>query len=211
MVTESNGRNEDRRADPVARLVVAGSPIPDAEALIRRYCGLPDESGERQVWGYHYFDARPSAADDEVTPEDVSAAAVLNMRFARATLEGLLAARGVIREGLERLPIDLSIEEASDEELDVIDDLLAGLCDGTGPYAFKIPEATRAQISKVLHRKRPRLIPLYDRIIADRYAFGLGDKKLGRGRGFLEAVRDDLRLDDNRRTLGYPGEARARP
>jgi hypothetical protein len=178
-------------------LVSAGSPISDAYELIRRYCGLTDPLGTRQVWGYEYFDARPSLAQDEITPEDVAATAALNMRFTRESLEGFLAARDVIRDGLGSLPNDVSLEDASDELLQAIEDLMVGLCEGEGPFAFKIPGAGRAQVSKVLHRKRPRLIPLYDRVISERYAFGRGEKKFGRGLDLLFSLREDLCLEPN--------------
>lgn len=182
-------------------LVSAGTPIPQAFPLIRRYCGLPDERGNREVWGYEYFDARPSQAEDEVTPEDVAATAALNMRFSRETLEGFLAARDVIWDGLRGLPRDLSLEHASDGHVELIEDLLRGLCEGEGSFAYKIPGGARAQVSKVLHRKRPKLIPLYDRVVSERYGFGLGDKRFGRGKDLINAIRDDLRKESNSRAL----------
>lgn len=182
-------------------LVSAGTPIPQAFSLIRRYCGLPDEGGKREVWGYEYFDARPSQAENEVTPEDVAATAALNVRFGRETLEGFLAARDVIRDALRGLPCDQSLEGASAGHVELIDDLLRGLCEGEGAFAYKIPGAARAQVSKVLHRKRPKLVPLYDRVVSERYAFGFGDKRFGRGKDLINAIRDDLRDESNSRVL----------
>jgi hypothetical protein len=182
-------------------LVSAGTKIPDAYEHIRRYCGVRDRSGTRQVWGYEYFDARPTLAENEVTPEDVAATAALNMRFTRNSLEGFLDARDVIRHGLGSIPPDVSLEDASDELVGAIEDLMLGLCEGEGPFAFKIPGAGRAQVSKVLHRKRPRLIPLYDRVISERYAFGLGEKRFGRGSDLLLSLREDLRLEQNAQAL----------
>jgi hypothetical protein len=178
-------------------LVSAGSTISNAYEHIRRYCGLTDPLGTRQVWGYEFFDARPSPAQDEITAEDVAATAALNMRFTRESLEGFWGARDVVRDGLGSIPSDVSLEDASDELLQTIEDLIVGLCDGEGPFAFKIPGAGRAQVSKVLHRKRPRLIPLYDRVISERYAFGKAEKKFGRGIDLLFSLRDDLCLDAN--------------
>lgn len=182
-------------------LVSAGTNIPDAYEHIRRYCGLTDRSGTRQVWGYEYFDARPTLAEDEVTPEDIAATAALNMRFTRDSLEGFLAARDVIRDGLRSISPTVSLEDASDELIQAIEELLLGLCEGQGRLAFKIPGAGRAQVSKILHRKRPRLIPLYDRVISERYAFGLGEKKFGRGIDLLLSLREDLRLEQNAQAL----------
>lgn len=182
-------------------LYSAGTNIPDAYEHIRRYCGLADQSGARQVWGYQYFDARPTLAENEITPEDVAATAALNMRFTRHSLEGFLAARDVIHDALGSIPPDVSLEDASDELIQVIEELLLGLCEGQGRFAFKIPGAGRAQISKVLHRKRPRLIPLYDRVISDRYAFGLGEKRFGRGSDLIFSLRGDLQREQNARAL----------
>ena len=44
--------------DRLPALTVACREIPDAEDLIRTYCGLPAEDGTRQVWEYEIFDAR---------------------------------------------------------------------------------------------------------------------------------------------------------
>jgi hypothetical protein len=189
-------------------LISAGSPIPDALTLIRRYCGLAT-GASRELWGYEYFDARPSQAQDEVTPEDLSTTAALNMRFSRECLEGFMSARDIIRAGLAGLPADLSLESAGQAHLERIEDLMKGLCQGEGPFGFRIPDATRAHVSKVLHRKRPRLIPLYDRLVSERYARGLNSKEAGRGVELLRAIRDDMADAGNRDVLARVQESLA--
>ena len=59
-------------------LWAAGAPIPDAEALIRRYCGLPGPHGDAETWGYAFYEARPSPPGNEVTA-DTSFDARVNM------------------------------------------------------------------------------------------------------------------------------------
>lgn len=78
-MTESHGR----------ALRAAGKPIPDAESLIRRYCGL-DGGG---TWAYAYYDALPPAARYDVGPGDVLPAAALHSGLRHADLAWFAARR----------------------------------------------------------------------------------------------------------------------
>ncbi len=187
--------------DSSPTLVIGGREISDPLESIRRYCGLPFGAGESEVWGYEYYDAQPSDSNGEVTAEDLMATAALNMRFTRGCLEGFIRARPIVGEGLAQLSPELALEDALDDQLQIIEDLHQGLAQGTGPFAWKIDGADRALISKVLHRKRPRLIPLYDRATSERYAAGLGDKKFGKGIDLLKAMRTDMADPKNNEAL----------
>src|SRR3546814_70870 len=58
-----------------------------------------------------------------------------------------------------------------------------------------------ALLSKVAHRKRPRLVPIWDRAVADRYEQGARGPRNNAWRSFVAAFSDDLRDDRNREQL----------
>ena len=182
-------------------LWVAGSAIPDAESLIRSFCGLPGPDGTAITWDYAYYDARPSAPGDDVTPEDVNAAAAFGFRVTRPVLEGFDRARPHIAAVLRELPSDLPFEDADDNVLETIERLFAGIVTDDESSDLAIPGSDRTIVGAVLHRKRPRLIPLYNRSIVDRYALAHKDKSQGRGVNLLRNMRTDLQDPRNAEAL----------
>lgn len=184
-----------------ADLLVAGTFVSGAESLIRRYCGLPDDDGTVATWDYLYYDARPSSPGDDIAPEDVNAAASFGLRVTRDSLEGFNRLRADIAAVLRALPRDVSFEAASDEVLLVIENLMSDLVTGEGSSGMRIPGSDRTLVAAVLHRKRPRLIPLYNRAISDRYALGLKDKAQGRGVNLLLNMREDMNDPRNANAL----------
>lgn len=137
-------------------LVVAGAPIEGAEGAIGRYCGIGGE-----VWAYAYFDALPAPPGPGFARADVTAAAALHAGLSKADLEWFVRRAGDLAAVLGTLPDGPGLE-AVDEP--VLEGLAAvqELVDEGG--------ATLSLISKVLHRRRPRLVPIYERATARRYA-----------------------------------------
>ena len=95
---------------------------------------------------------------------------------------------------LDQLSPDLALEEASDHDLQVLGQLYAGIDEG------ELHGASGTTLAKILHRKRPALIPLYDKQVGSCYQHGVGapvPTKKGRRWDvfmplFAGAVRDDL-------------------
>lgn len=89
------------------------------------------------------------------------------------------------------MPNDATLAQADDD-----------LVDHLGRLA-DIPGPGMALLSKVLHRKRPHLIPLVDRHILDWYRPVTGQRTAGAGwRPLIEALRHDLGHPENRLVLG---------
>lgn len=173
---------------PVSKLVVGGRTVPHAGALVRRYCGLPDSDGRVERWGYAVFDAVPSSASDAVDAIDLGAIAALGVRLSQSMLDAVLGSASALGSAIASIPPDLSLEDAGDADLEAVRRAFADLSHADGPLR-DVPIAVTA---KLLHRKRPRLVPPYDRSIADWYGDALGDRRSGKWPEILEVLRGDL-------------------
>ena len=143
---------------------VGGRDVPDALDRIRRYCGLTWSGGSPETWAYRYFDLVPSESPDEVTPVDVLAAAALHPGLSRSDLAFFMDRADDLSGWLRSVPADAELRTADS-------DLLAHL-DALAEY----DGASLTLLSKVLHRKRPSLIPLLDRHIIDWYRPVTGER-----------------------------------
>jgi len=176
---------------------VGGRDIPDALDRIRRYCGLPWSGGSPETWAYKYFDLVPSESPDEVTPVDVLAAAALHPGLSRSDLAFFVDRADDLSGWLRRVPVDAELRSADSELLAHLDALI------------DFDDVSITLLSKVLHRKRPSLIPLLDRHIIDWYRPVTGERSatlawapiiramqhdlIGDGNGSLSAIADALR------------------
>lgn len=141
-------------------LVVAGSPLVGAEDLVRRYCGLPWSGGEDETWAYRYFELVHDVDPDRVAPVDVLTAAALHPGLRQADLAWFWRHQDQCSRLLAELPAGTDLARASRPDLRALQALPAFL-DGT--------EVELSLLTKVLHRKRPRLVPMLDRALVDRY------------------------------------------
>jgi hypothetical protein len=85
------------------------------------------------------------------------------------TLRGYYALqtqRGHLETWLPAIPLDADLSNASDADLGSIGELF-GILDGPG-----IPDVRGTILAKILHRKRPAFIPLYDENIRRCYQDG---------------------------------------
>jgi hypothetical protein len=119
------------------------------------------------AWAYPAYDARsdPNRIDDA----DLLAPVLLNVN--RLTLEayyGLQEQRTRMQECLAAIPEDAELTSAGDDDLEPIR-LLFGVLDDPG-----IPGVQGTILAKILHRKRPGLIPLYDERVRRCYQVGQG-------------------------------------
>ena len=164
-------------------LVLAGRQVEHVWDRLSRYCGLPWSGGPAETWAYPYFDAiEATNAADEVLPVDVVATAALHPGLSRADLAFFWEQADRVAELLSSLPRDLVLRDANDEQLDHLGEL-AGWEDAP-PLSL---------VSKVLHRKRPGLIPLVDRELLDWYRPITGERSaVGAWPGLLVALRSDL-------------------
>jgi hypothetical protein len=159
-------------------LVAGGMRIEDAGELVRRHLGL---SSPPETWAAPLFDERPPTNRMSVETTDLLAAAALGVRITKSSLEGFAAAKPTLDAVVRRLPTDVGLDQADDALLAEVSEALTGT-------ALE-PTLT----AKLLHRVRPRLVPPYDRAIADCYARAAGDRDAGRPPGLLARMRADLR------------------
>lgn len=140
------------------RIVAAGRDVPDASDRIRRYCGLPWSGGPPETWAWHYYDAVPTHEDDVVSAVDVVCTAALHPGLSRQDLAWFHDHDGDLADWISRISPGTELSELAPDEVEHVASLVEDL-----------PGPSVALASKVLHRKRPRAIPLLDRHILDWY------------------------------------------
>ena len=162
-----------------AELVLGGVPSPSALDHLRRYCGLPWSGGSPETWAFHYFDV-VETDPDRLDPIDVVSAAALHPGVSRADLTFFHDRRQDIESWLDGIPWHRQLAD-SDDHIP-----LNELVD------FGAPSFTL--LTKVLHRKRPRFVPMVDRHVLDRYRPTTGERRaLPAWPRLIDALREDLR------------------
>lgn len=162
-------------------LVVGGRPVRRAWDNLLRYCGLPWSGEAPETWAYRYYDL-VETEPDLVGPVDVLAAAALHPGLSRADLTYFSDHAERLSNWVASLPRDVRLRDSSDDVIGQMAELTAW---------EDAPSV--ALLSKVLHRKRPELIPLVDRHVLDWYRPITGERSAaGAWRPLLEALRADL-------------------
>lgn len=135
-----------------ATLVVGGMRVDRAAArsFARRY--LDPDTG----WAYPAYDGYdPARARGPLVDTDFLAPVLLNVRLSIATYRNLLQVQSELQEKLDRLP-NHSLLQATGQDIELVADLYSVI------DADRTHGARATTLSKVLHRKRPDLVPLYD-------------------------------------------------
>jgi len=146
------------------------------------------------VWAYPYFDAVDLGDPDAVSAVDVVCSAALHPGLSREDLEFFLRRRVNLGAWLASVPLSVGLADATSELVAQVVGL-AGLADGVG----------LSLLSKVIHRKRPALVPMLDRDIVDWYRPVTGLRGAAAWPSLVEAVRSDLADDNSRRVLAAIG------
>jgi Family of unknown function (DUF6308) len=123
---------------------------------------------QRQGWAYPAYDGFDTArANGPLGDSDLLAPVLLNIQhLSITTYQQLQDVRPRLQELLDRIPLEQSLVDTDDDDLEILGELF-GVVDNHG-----IKGAKGAVISKVLHRKRPAFIPLYDRQVGAVYLDG---------------------------------------
>lgn len=162
-------------------LYAAGRVIPDGVDRIRRYCGLEWSGGPPETWAWPYYDAVPTRHDDIVEPTDVVCAAALHPGLGRADLAFFHERGDELSEWLQALPSDSPLWEVGGDVVAHVAHL-----------ADRFAEVSISLLSKVLHRKRPHLIPLLDRHVVDWYRPVTGRRAMAEAwPAMVQAMRDE--------------------
>jgi len=172
-----------------AQLQCAGRPLREPEALIRRYCGLELPGGLPEVWAYQYYDLVAATDPDHVEAVDLLRAAALHPGLSRSDLEFITRHAADIDGALAGLP-NIDLADADEPTLERVD-VLAALAEPVG----------LSLLSKVVHPKRPALIPILDRAITDWYRPVTGQRGAAAWSSLVRALAADLADDANRAAL----------
>ena len=140
-------------------LVVAGRSVPDGWGRVARYCGVARAGEPPEVWAFPYYDQIALTAEsDRPDAIDVLAAGAMHPGLTRGELEGFVRGADELAQWLATVPGDVDLADATDADLETVT-ALSSLGLGIG-----LP-----LLSKVVHRHRPRLVPLVDRAVLDAY------------------------------------------
>jgi hypothetical protein len=169
----------------VIGLVLAEREIRDAEDHVRRYCGLPWSGGSDETWAYRYFDAVADVEPDTVAAVDVLAAGALSVGLSKADLTWFWTARKALGALLAQLPEDVHLADADTRTVELVQSLALMAADSDS--------VTVSLMSKVLHRKRPALIPMLDKATQDHYRAQLPTRGEAAYPSLVTALQADLR------------------
>jgi hypothetical protein len=178
-------------------LRIGGVTVDRDEALKHACRYLTDGSG----WAYPSYDSYEAAsAPGPLIDADLLAPVLLNVNHMTIpTYEALQAVRLKLDGHLACIPPDLDLAHARPADLELLGELFSVL-DGPG-----VPGVRGTIHAKILHRKRPRFVPLYDEQVRAVYQDGPAapvPRVAGRNwRDFVilyaAAVRDDLCREAN--------------
>lgn len=148
---------QTKREEPLvasASIRVGGVTLAAEEALRRatRYVTSPPGAYAYPSYDTYHTDSGPATLADG----DLLAPLLLNAAPTIEAYESLRAHRQILERALAALP-DRDLRDATDGDLT----LISGLYRPLDPPGLAGVQGTT--LSKVLHRKQPRLIPLYDR------------------------------------------------
>lgn len=140
---------------------------PGAMEILRVYTapsGGRSAARARDFYSWPYYDRlKTGSHGDELNDGDLLASVLLNVNPKIHGFATLQALRPQLEAGLSEIPSDRDLAGASDSEIEMVAQLFAPL-GRTGLLGVK-----GTVLAKVLHRKRPRLIPLYDTFVSDAY------------------------------------------
>lgn len=160
-------------------LVLGNRVVDDPEDRVRRYCGLPWSGGAPEVWAWPYYDAIQTDPD-RIGPVDVLSCAALHPGLSKSDLSFFLEERRELEGFVTVLPGNVDLSDAPQGVVDRVTELERL----RGPVSLSL-------LSKVFHRKRPRLVPILDKAIVDWYRPVTGK----RGGAAWASIVGELRTD----------------
>lgn len=172
--------------DELRSLVVhiGGRQVEGGWDRVARYCGLDWSGGSDETWAFRYYDSIWSPPDSNVKPVDVVTTAALHPSLTKSDLTWFHEHRDRLGGWLDELPPDKGLAGLDGDGLRH----LASLATWDSPVGLQL-------LTKVLHRKRPMLIPLVDRQLLDWYRPITGERSAAKAwPSLLRAMRDDLDL-----------------
>lgn len=159
----------------------AGRQIDGAWDRLARYCGLDWSGGTNETWAFRYYDATPNPTG-RLSRIDMLAAAALHPQITRDDLRFFHDERRTLQLWIDDIDRELGLGGARAEHLRH----LAEMATWDVPVNFSL-------LTKVLHRTRPRMIPLVDRHTLDWYRPITGERSARKAwPALLQAINDDI-------------------
>jgi hypothetical protein len=143
----------------------------EAREFVRRYVS------RREGWAYPAYDAYPGGPTEALSEQDLLAFVLLNVNQQPIpTYYSLFAHLDELNALLDGAPLrGATLADADAKTIEALAQLI-------GVLDRPLPHVGLTKLSKVLHRKRPDLIPLYDRNIRRCY-MGPGSARVPRQKG----------------------------
>lgn len=137
------------------KLACGAREVLDAERMVREYV---EPRGRGLRYAYPYYDGLETNADSSLLcTGDLLAPCLLGVLVDLDRMHTLSALLPLLQRGLDALP-PVSLVEADDATCD----LVAALYDPLDDPAARDRDVKGSLLAKVLHRKRPELVPLFD-------------------------------------------------
>lgn len=154
------------------RIGASRIPLAIARAWVSKYFDEATNQVSTKPYAYPFYDQlRTSSGVSELNDGDLLAPALLNVPLSITAFRSLQSVRERLESGLSQIHLTLSLEDAGAQGSHRA--LLAGLfavLDGGTLLGVKL-----TTLSKVLHRKRPDFVPLYDSQVRACYVGLLAD------------------------------------
>ena len=125
-------------------------------------------NGARGQFGYPSYDGyRTNADSHRLCDGDLLAPVLLNVQVKISSFADLCACRDELEAALRAVPVDVDLADADHAVLSSIGELFAVLDSDARPR-----NVLGTTLAKVVHRKRPSLVPLYDDQVRRTYQVG---------------------------------------
>lgn len=134
----------------------------DAERWIVEYFDEASNRTTNKPYAYPAYDALDTGSSpNELNDGDLLAPTLLNAAPTIAAFYSLQSARGRLQEALGQIDPELTLAEAvANSTVDRLLGNLVAVLDDRRLYGVRL-----TTLLKVLHRKRPKFVPLYDRFV----------------------------------------------
>ncbi len=150
-----------------------------------RIRSVPDKFEYLLKSGYREYDSAPVRPDAELRACEASLCVWLNSRISGNDLAKIWQSRPQIERALGELPNDVDLLGLSDSRFAELADAILRVIRSTLCYNVGLSKAT-----KILHKKRPLLIPILDNVVTEYYDEGpLAGRRFREGERLVEYLR----------------------
>jgi Family of unknown function (DUF6308) len=171
---------------------LAGKPITGVRDKLHRYCGLAWSGGRPEAWAFRFYDLYPDSEPNRLWATNLLVCSVLHPSITRANLMAYAEKIEEMERILsEELPFNTELADCGGTELEGLFNLL-DLADKGMDLEL---------LTKVLHTKRPRLIPLYTKHLHNRYRNVVATNGEAAWPELVFEFKKDLEMEQNRQAL----------